>query len=63
VNDDMTEIFQEINATDAIIIGQPNVDLYLNTINGVAQSLSRIGFEAGPKPLVGAGLREVDASH
>jgi multimeric flavodoxin WrbA len=42
--------------------GQPNVDLYLNTINGVAQSLSRIGFEAGPKPLVGAGLGDVGAT-
>lgn len=106
VNDDMAEIFREINETDGIIIGspvyfgrftaqlapvldrlfaylkpdlasslgankrfglvftqgQPNVDLYLNTITGVAQSLSRIGFEAGPKPLVGAGLGEIGAA-
>ncbi|HWR08599.1 flavodoxin family protein [Sporomusa sp.] len=38
--------------------GQPDDGLYANTIEATARVLSRIGFVAGPKPLVGSGLRE-----
>ena len=35
---------------------QPDVTLYAGLINSTAQVLTRIGFEPGPKPLVGTGL-------
>ncbi|MBP2636258.1 MAG: NADPH-dependent reductase [Firmicutes bacterium] len=38
--------------------GQPDDGLYANTIEATGQVLSRVGFVAGPKPLVGNGLRE-----
>lgn len=38
--------------------GQPDAGLYDNTIQATAQVLARVGFVAGPKPLVGSGLGE-----
>ncbi|HWR40350.1 MAG TPA: flavodoxin family protein [Patescibacteria group bacterium] len=38
--------------------GQPDAELYTGTVNATAAVLERIGFQAGPKPLVGTGLRE-----
>jgi len=40
---------------------QPDPTLYLTCINSMAQVLGRLGFEAGPKPLVGAGFGARDA--
>lgn len=41
---------------------QPDPALYSNCIQAVGQVLERLGFEAGPKPLVGAGLGAPDAA-
>ncbi len=41
---------------------QPDPALYTNTVNSLAQVLDRIGFEAGPAPLVGTGLGAPDAA-
>jgi len=39
--------------------GQPDASLYTNTIEATARVLTRVGFAAGPAPLVGSGLREL----
>lgn len=39
--------------------GQPDASLYEGTINAASQSLTRVGFLTGPKPLVGSGLRDI----
>ena len=41
---------------------QPGPALYSACINSTAQVLDRLGFEAGPKPVVGAGLGAPDAA-
>jgi multimeric flavodoxin WrbA len=41
---------------------QPDPTLYSACINSVAQVFGRLGFEAGPKPLVRAGLGDPDAA-
>lgn len=41
---------------------QPDPELYAGCINATAQVMGRVGFEAGPKPLVGGGLGPADAA-
>lgn len=41
---------------------QPDANLYAGLVNSTAQVLTRIGFETGPKPLVGTGLGSVGAA-
>ena len=41
---------------------QPAVDLYAGCIDAVGKVLESLGFAAGPKPLIGAGLGPDDAA-